>query len=133
MATKKKTATSRGVTADLQRTVERLRREGARLASGLERDVKALAKRTRAEITAEARALQKTLGARAASAVGSGRGAVESVERRLGRLGEDLLKQLHATTRQDFAVLERRVAELERREIALEERLADLLPGTSRD
>jgi len=134
MASKKKsTAKPRGVTADLQRTMERLRCEGGRLASGLERDVKALAKRARAEIVAEARALRKDMSARAAGAVGSGRSAVESMERRLGRLGEDLLKQLHAATRQELGSLERRIAELERRNLELEERLGDMMPGTSRD
>jgi polyhydroxyalkanoate synthesis regulator phasin len=132
MATRKKTPT-RGVAGDLQRTVARLRREGTRLAGGLERDLKALAKRARSEIVAEARVLQKGLGGRAATAMRSGRGAVESVERRLARVGEDLLKQLHAATRKDFAALERRVAQLERRNAELEERLVDLLPGTSRD
>jgi hypothetical protein len=133
MATRKKKTPTRGVAGDLQRTVERLRREGTRLAGGLERDLKALAKRTRAEITAEARDLQKRLGDRAATAVRTGRGAVETVERRLTRLGEDLLKQLHAATRKEFAALERRVAQMERRAVELEERLGDLLPGTSRD
>lgn len=133
MATTKKKKPSTSKTSELQRTLVRLRREGTRMAGRLEREVMALAKRARTEIAAEANALQKSLGTRAAAATRTGRDAVESVERRIAELREELLRQLHAATRADVAALGRRVAELERRNVELEERLSDLLPGRSRD
>jgi uncharacterized protein involved in exopolysaccharide biosynthesis len=122
MATKKRKPTP---TTDLQRTVTRLRREGERLASGLEKDVRRLAKRVRAEFVADVRGLRLDLGGRAATAVRTGRDLVSTVERRVAELGEQLLKQLQAATSRQVAALERRVAELERRTAEIEERLGD--------
>lgn len=124
-------------TTDLQRLVGRMRREGERLVGRLQRDVQTLSKRTRSELAADVRQVRKDLEGRAKAALkdieGRGGRALGSVEARLTGLGEQLLVRLQAATRKDLAALERRIELLEHRNVELEERLADLLPGVSRD
>jgi hypothetical protein len=111
-------------TTGLRGSAVRLRKEGERLAARIDRDVRALTKRTRAELATDVRKLENTLRARATDAVRDieKRTArlVGGVEKQAAKAAEDVLKRLHGATQSDVAALVRRVQELEARVAALE-------------
>jgi DNA anti-recombination protein RmuC len=116
--------TGNGPVTGLRASAERLRKEGERLAARIDRDVRALTKRTRAELTTDVRKLQTTLRGRANDAIRdiekrSAR-VVGGVEKQVVKTAEDVLKRLHGVTQSDVAALIRRVQQLEERVAALE-------------
>lgn len=119
-------ATGNGKTTatGLRASAERLRKEGERLAARLDRDVRALTKRTRAELTTDVRNLQSTLRGRASDALldiekRSAR-VLGTVEKQVAKTAEEVLKRLHGATQSDIASLVKRVHDLETRVAALE-------------
>jgi hypothetical protein len=102
----------------------RLRKEGERLAARIDRDVRALTKRTRAEITTDVRKLETTLRARATDAIRDiekrTARVVGGVEKQAAKAAEDVLKRLHGATQSDVAALVRRMQDLEARVAGLE-------------
>ena len=116
--------TGNGSVAGLRASAVRLRKEGERFAKRIDRDVRALTKRTRAELTTDVRKLQSTLRGRANDAIRDiekrSAGIVGGVEKQVVKTAEDVLKRLHGATQSDVAALMRRVQELEARVAALE-------------
>jgi len=116
--------TGNGPVTGLRASAQRLRKEGERLASRIDRDVRALTKRTRAELTIDVRKLQITLRGRANDAIRDiekrGARVVGTVEKQVTKTAEDVLKRLHGATQSDMAALARRVQDLEARVAALE-------------
>ncbi len=100
----------RGPLAELRVSVRRMQREGERLVGRIQRDTKALIKRSRAEVVNDVHAVQR------------------EVRRRADRTVRDfearVVKQFHAATASRVARLEQRIAELERRMKAVESRTA---------
>ena len=113
-----------GATTGLRASAVRLRKEGERLAARIDRDVRALTKRTRAELATDVRKLEGTLRARATDAVRDiekrTARVIGGVEKQAARAAEDVLKRLHGATQTDVAALVRRVQDLEARVAALE-------------
>jgi hypothetical protein len=117
-------ARGNGSTTGLRASAARLRKEGERLAARIDRDVRALTKRTRLEITTDVRKLEHALRLRATDAIRdiekrSAR-VVGGVEKQVVKAGADVLKRLHGATQADVAALARRVKALEDRLAALE-------------
>ncbi len=117
-------ASGNGSGTGIRASAARLRKEGERLAQRIDRDVRTLSKRTRAELTADVRKLESTLRGRATDAIRdlekrSAR-VVGTVEKQVQKTAEDVLKRLHGATQTDVSALVRRVQELEARVSALE-------------
>jgi hypothetical protein len=110
--------------AGFRTSAARLRKEGLRLAARIDKDVRALSKRTRADFTADVRKLESTLRGRASDAIRDieQRSArmVTVVEKQARKAAHDVLKRLHGATENEVAALARRVRELEARVAALE-------------
>lgn len=102
----------------------RLRKEGLRLAERIDKDVRALSKRTRADFTADVRKLESTLRGRASDAIRDieKRSArmVTTVEKQATKAAQDVLKRLHGATESELTTLARRVSDLEARVATLE-------------
>ena len=108
----------------LRASAVRLRREGKRFAALIDREVRTLTKRTRAELATDVRQLETTLRTRATDAIRdiekrSAR-VVGNVEKQMSAAAEDVLKRLHGATRSDVVELVQRIADLEARVAALE-------------
>ena len=107
---------------DLRASAERLRKEGERLAERIDRDVRALAKKSRAELASDVRKLEVALRGRATD-------ALRDVETRSARIAtqtaETVIKRLHGATQSDVAALVRRLADVEARVAALEGVIAE--------
>lgn len=118
-------ATGTGVGTGFRASAEQLRKEGARLAARIDRDVRALTKRTRSELATDVRKLESALRARATDAIHdietrSAR-VVGGVEKQVAKVAEDVLrKHLHGATQSDVAAVTRRLQALEARVAALE-------------
>ena len=116
--------TGNGSVTGLRASAVRLRKEGERFAKRIDRDVRALTKRTRAELTTDVRQLQSTLRGRANDAIldieKRGARVVGSVEKQVAKTVEEVLKRFHGATQGDVAALVRRVQELESRVATLE-------------
>ena len=102
-----------------------------RLATRIDKDVRALSKRTRADFTADVRKLESAFRDRATDAIRDIEKRSErmlgTVEKRAARVAQDVLKRLHGATQDDVAALVRRLKALEARVAALE----GLSPGES--
>jgi len=122
-------ASGNGSGTGMRASAARLRKEGERLAARIDRDVRALTKRTRAELTTDVRKLESTLRARATDAVRDiekrTARVIDGVEKQATKAAEDVLKRLHVATQSDVASLVRRVQELEARVAELEGLSAD--------
>jgi uncharacterized coiled-coil protein SlyX len=113
-----------GTIADLRATVSRVRKEGERLMARVDRDVRTLARRSRAEIAADVRKLQKTLRSRADGSIrdieSRATRVIGSVEKQVTKTVEELLKHVHGAIHEELATLGRRVRDLEARVAVLE-------------
>ena len=113
-----------GLTAGFRASATRLRKEGERVAAQIDRDVRTLAKKTRAELATDVRKLDATLRAKATDTLRDieKRTArlVADAEKRAVKAAEDVLKRLHGATQTDVAALARRIQELEHRVAELE-------------
>jgi hypothetical protein len=116
--------TGNGAATGIRASAARLRKEGERLAARIDKDVRALTKKTRAELATDVRKLEGTLRVRATDAIRDiekrTTGVVGGVEKQVLKAVEDVLKRLHGATQSDVAVLVRRVQDLEARVAALE-------------
>jgi DNA anti-recombination protein RmuC len=117
-------ASGNGGDSGLRAGASRLRKEGERLAARIDRDVRTLTKRTRAELETDVRKLESSLRGRATDAIRDiekrSTRILGSVEKQVAKAAEDVLKRLHGATQSDVAALVRRVQELEARVAALE-------------
>ena len=112
----------------------RLRKEGMRLAARIDKDVRALSKRTRADFTADVRKLETALRSRATDAIRDiekrSERMIGTVEQQAAKAAQDVLKRLHGATQSDVATLMRRLEALEARVAALEGLSPDEGPAT---
>ncbi len=117
-------ATGNGAGTRVRASATRLRAEGERLAARIDREVRALSKRTRAELVTDVRKLESTLRGRATDALRDiekrSTRIVDDVEKRMTKGAEDVLKRLHGATQSDVSALVRRMHDLEARVAALE-------------
>lgn len=119
----------KGPIASLRDSAVRLRKEGERLAAGIDKDVRSLAKHTRAEIQTDVRKLQTMVRERADEVIRDvekrGARVLAAVEKQVAGTVDEVLKRLHAPTRRELAAVMKRVHELEARMTELEGVIAE--------
>jgi hypothetical protein len=114
-------AAKSSVRSDFRASAERLRKEGERLVERIDRDVRALAKKTRGEFAGDVRKLEAALRGRATD-------AIRDIEARSARVAaqtaETVLRRVHGATQSDLAAVLRRLQDIEARVATLEEVVA---------
>jgi hypothetical protein len=112
--------------ADFRASAARLREEGRQLATRIDREVRALAKRTRADFAGDVRKLQTTIRGRADDAIRDiekrSNRILSTVEKQVAKAGEEMLRRFRGATQGEVAELAKRVRDLEARLAALEGR-----------
>ena len=116
----------KGTIADVRTSVKHMRTEARRLAGRIQRDVRALAVRSRSEVVRDVGKLRHDFRSRAKRALRDLEArrsrVLSSFEKQVAKISQAIIGQFHAATQEQMTALARRVATLEQRAEEMERR-----------